>query len=139
MKKLFAAIVALAFSAPAFASEMTSAELDLLLDQYAAQVCDAGQCVIYSEEATAPGKSGSSDGSQIIFVGGSSAKTSTTKSYNGSVCTFAAKVPVPVFKAVMKRFVEQAATDSAPALDPATQTMILFYNSFMSQAKGSSC
>lgn len=125
MKKLFLALFALSLTTAASAAS-------------AYDYCDNGQCVIYKEVVTKPSTSAAGSDSQIIFLGGATnAKAKGVRSYNGSVCTFEAIVPVPVFKAVMARFEEQAAADElAPALDPATQTMILFYNSFMAQAKG---
>lgn len=123
MKKLFAAIFALGLASSA--SALTAADY-----------CDAGQCVIYKEVVTAPANSANGSDSQIIFLGGANAKAKGTRTYNGNTCTFEAVVPTPVFEAVMVRFEEQAKADElAPALDPATQTMILFYNSFMAQAK----
>jgi hypothetical protein len=127
MKKLFAAI-SLALGLSTSASAMMTAS----------DYCQNGQCVIYKEVVTKPATKAAGSDSQVIFLGKQANISATgVRSYNGDVCTFEAVVPVAVYRAVMSRFEEQASADElAPALDPATQTMILFYNSFMSQAKG---
>jgi len=124
MKKLLLTLIAFAFATSASAMGT-------------AGYCQDGQCVIYKEIVTVPTKNASGSDSQIIFLDSSvNNKATGIRSYNGSVCTFEAIVPTPVFEAVMLRFEEQAKIDElTPALDPATQTMILFYNSFMAQAK----